>query len=238
MDISKLPRMSQTPAPPPQDPNEPSPAPPVGNPGFPVVVPPPQAAQAPSVWCRQCNAPNSPTSAYCSGCGAQLRTTFTPDSVSPGVGAEVWVSAIVGVVLMLIGLNFAKWALTTMFGGTYQTNATWQTDDRFGQPVAYWDLQGSVALQDCALFLFGFAMMLEAIVLLVVHSRIKSKVPLLYVALTITIVATVLNLVVCAKLFAAGVLPLLSLLAIAFGGYIAAYEWRLLKYFQAAPRAA
>jgi xanthine/uracil permease len=150
----------------------------------------------------------------------------------------VWISAIVGVVMMLIGMNFARWAITTLFGGTYQTNMTWQVGERAGQMVTYWDLQGFTALQDCAIFLFGLAMVLEAIVLLVVHSRIRSKRPLLAFALTITLVATILNLVVAARLFGIGVLPLLSLLAVAFGGYIAAYEWRLYRHSHLpAPRA-
>ena len=236
MDISKLPRLSQTSAPPPQDAPEPA-TPPPAEAGFPVVHPAPPTARAATVWCRHCNAPNSPTSAYCSGCGAQLRAV-APVGVEPGIGAEVWVSAIVGIVLMLLGINFAKWALTTMFGGTYQTNATWQTLERFGEPVSYWELQGFAALQDMAIFLFGFAMVLEAIVLLVVYSRIRAKRPLLIVALTITLVATVLNLIVAARLFGAGFVPLMSLLAVAFGGYIAAYEWRLFRYFQSAPRPA
>jgi hypothetical protein len=239
MDISKLPRLSQTPA------HSANPSDATAEATGPASPPTATAPHAPpQVWCGQCNAPNAPGSAYCNGCGAALRPNVnyaSAGAVDPGVGAEVWLSAIVGVVLMLFGMTFAKWALTTMVGGTYSTGLTWgapvpgqPNQHPEGSPIAYWDLAGFTALQDAALFLFGFAMVLEAVVLLAVHSRLRAKVPLLLVALTVTLTATVLNLVVCAKIVAAGALPLMSLLAVGFGGYIAVYEWRLLQHFRAA----
>ena len=48
-------------------------------------------------------------------------------------------------------------------------------------------------------------------------------------SLLIAIIATGYNLVVALMLFSTGVLPLFSLLAIAFGGYIVMHEWRLLQ---------
>jgi hypothetical protein len=198
------------------------------------------------VRCNRCGATNPAGSRFCSGCGAELRAPaavayaeghFDP---SPGVGAEVWLSAILGIILMLVGMSFAKWALVTMTGGTYSTGATWgapvpdlPNQHAEGSPIGYWELSdGVTALQDMAIFLFGLAMVLEAVVLYVVHSRIRSKRPLLLLALVITLLATSLNLVVAGKLFGVGVLPFLSLLCVAFGGYIAAYEWRLFKYFR------
>jgi hypothetical protein len=243
MDLSKLPRMSQTPAPPPHDPAETAPQPVPADAAFPVIVPP-TASEAAPVRCNRCGAANSASSRFCSGCGSELGA---PAAVAyaeghfdrnPGIGAEVWLSAILGVILMLVGMSFAKWALVTMTGGTYDTGLTWgapvpdqPNQHAEGSPIGYWELSGFSALQDMAIFLFGLAMVLEAAVLFVVHSRIRSKRPLLFLALTITLIATALNLVVAGKLFGVGVLPFLSLLCIAFGGYIAAYEWRLLKYF-------
>ena len=234
MDISKLPRLSQT--------SQPADA---GTPAGPSGTPP--AATTPvagsSLWCARCNAPNPAGTRHCGNCGAELRpagapNAFTPVDVQPGIGAEVWVSAIVGIILMLVGMNFAKWAITTMAGGTYHTTVNWTAGPKAGQEVAYWELDGFAALQDCGLFLFGLAMVLEAIVLVVVHSQVRAKRPLLAVALLITLTATILNLLVSAKLLSAGVLPLMSLLAVAFGGYIIAYEWRLFQHFaRATPRA-
>jgi hypothetical protein len=238
VDLSKLPKLSQTPAPPPSDPVEAAPVSQPSQSGFPVIPVTPQPQQ---IWCANCHAPNPIGTRFCGNCGTELRGGASPARVEPGVGAEVWVSAIVGIVLMLLGLTFAKWALTTMFGGTYDTGLTWgapvpgqPNQHPEGSPIAYWDLRGFTALQDCAIFLFGLAMVLEAIVLLVVHSRVRAKGPLLLLAITITIAATVLNLVVSVRLLGVGVTPLLSLLAVAFGGYIAAYEWRLYQHFHRA----
>jgi hypothetical protein len=242
MDLSKLPRMSHTSSPPPPDPAETAPQPVPPEAGFPVIIPP-TASEAAPVHCNRCGAPNPAGSRFCSGCGGELRApaavTFGAGTMdSPGVGAEVWLSAILGVILMLVGMSFAKWALVTTTGGTYDTGLTWgapvpdqPNQHAEGSPIGYWELSGFSALQDMAIFLFGLAMVLEAAVLFVVHSRIRGKRPLLFFALAITLIATALNLVVAGKLFGVGVLPFLSLLCVGFGGYIAAYEWKLLKDF-------
>src|SRR5688572_14557928 len=205
MDISKLPRMSKTTTPS-NDAGENVPAPPEA--GFPALPPgeapvnaaaPSPSVTAPTVWCLKCHAPNAPGSAFCNHCGATLpgsgagatvSAATSPASVQPGIGAEVWVSAIVAIVLMLFGRTFATWAITTMSGGTFHTNVKWTAGPNTGNEVAYWDLEGFTALQDAAIFLFGFAMLLEAIVLVVIHSRIRAKRPLLALALLITLVAT------------------------------------------------
>jgi hypothetical protein len=243
MDISKLPRLSQTPAhatggePAPEATAEPA----VGSPS---LVSPPAAE---TTWCPTCHAPNSTGSAFCNNCGARLRGNANSSTVAraghaadlgPGIGAEVWLSAVIGAVVMFMGINFARWALTTMTGGTFQTNVNWTAGPKAGQPVAYWELDGFTALQDTALFLFGFAMVLEAIVLVAVHRGGRGRVPLLVFAISITLLATALNLLVAMKLIAAGFLPLASLLAVGFGGYIAAYEWRLLQHYRGSVRRA
>jgi hypothetical protein len=245
MDVSKLPRLSQTTAPPPADPS-PNPSATVGA-GFPVV---PVASSVQQLFCNNCGAANAPNSRFCGGCGSELAPTATRYAAAPiegpGIGAEVWLSAIIGIVLMLFGLTFAKWALTTAFGGTYSTGLVWlapiegqPNQHPEGAPITYWELNdGVTALQDMAIFLFGLAMVLEAAVLAVIHSRVRSKRPLLVVAILVTLMATALNLVVAGKLIALNVIPLLSLLAVGFGGYIAAYEWRLYRYFQTPPKAA
>jgi hypothetical protein len=240
MDISKLPRMSKTTTPP----NEAGPDVPVPpEAGFPVIQPNAPAGDASSpppagLWCTQCHAPNAPGSYYCNGCGAPLRAGDAPaPQIQPGVGAEVWVAAIVGIIVMLMGMSFAKWSIARLTGNPHHTNVTWQVGEKAGQEVDYWELEGHVAFQDAAIFLFGLAMVLEAIVLVVIHSRVRPKLPLLALALFITFVATVMNLLVSIKLFSAGLLPLLSLLCVGFGGYIIAYEWRLFQHFQRSARA-
>jgi hypothetical protein len=140
---------------------------------------------------------------------------------------------------MLLGRSFARWAIAAMTGRPFDTGVTWAEGNDAGhpagQPVGYWDLEGFAALNDSALFLFGLAMVLEALVLALVFTKFRAKVPLILLAFGITVIATAYNLFVSFKLLTAGLIPLMSMLAVAFGGYIAVYEWRLLQQFRGAP---
>ena len=184
MDLSKLPKFSETPQPPSNDAADASPAP----------------------------APRDPTT-----------------TVDPGIGAEVWISAILGVIFMLLGRQFASYLLATMSGRNYETGVNWVQGPNAGQPVHYFDLEGGIAWTESGLFLFGVALVLEAIILLAVYRSWSYKRVLLMVALALSIVATLQNIVVAAVLFQKNIMPIMTLLAVAVGGYIAAYEWRLLK---------
>ena len=149
--------------------------------------------------------------------------------ITAGVGAEIWISAIVGIVLILLGRSFGAWAFTTLTGGTYETGVNWISGPLTGQPVGYWDLAGGTAWTDSGIFLLGVVLVLEAIVLLVATTARRKPIPLIGFALALTVAATVYNGIVAGILFTMNLLPLLSILAFGFGGYIAAYEYRLLK---------
>jgi len=47
------------------------------------------------------------------------------------------------------------------------------------------------------------------------------------------VLAAALNLIVAVKLLGIGIMPLMSALAVAFGGYMAVYEWKLLQQLRA-----
>lgn len=233
MDISKLPRMSKTDTPH----NDPGPAdpPPPGGAGFPVGPAAPHGnPEAPvpfvtaSAWCPNCGAPLAPASKFCNACGAKLQVTGST-RMSPGVGSEVWLSLVIGVVMMLLGHSFAGYALATLRGKPYDTGVSWVEGEKAGQLVGYWELSGFSGLTDCGIFLFGLSLVLEAAVLAVAFGTFRRKTPLVGVALLLTVVATAFNLYVVAKLFSVGVMPIISLLAVGFGGYIAFYEWTVLR---------
>jgi hypothetical protein len=234
MDLSKLPRLSKT------DAAEPAP---VSNADAPAADAPPPLAQ-PAVartFCLQCGAPLRAGARFCDSCGARVESGgldyAAPVRADAGVAAEVWLSAIIGVVLMLLGRSFGGYLLARLTGQPYHTNVSWTDGPNTGQEVAYWQLDGFTALNDSAIWLFGVAMLLEAVVLAAVNTRFKAKVGLLRLALFITLLATAYNLFAAMKLLGAGVLPLLSLLAVGFGGYIAVFEWRLLQQLRPAPKA-
>jgi hypothetical protein len=173
--------------------------------------------------------PGSPAAAEHGDADAPARREPIPvERVSAGVGAEVWISLIIGIILMLLGQSFARWSIATLSGQPFHTNVHWTDGPKAGREVDYWELSGFTAWTDMAIFLFGLAMVLEAAMLAVVYSRMGGKVLLTTIALGVTVVATALNLFVCFKLFGVGILPLMSALAVAFGGYMCVYEWRLL----------
>src|SRR5688500_7991464 len=111
MDLSKLPRLSQTPPPPPgQNPDAP-PEPPIGSQhGFPVIPTGGQAAApgAPTpvasatLFCR-CGAQLAPGMRYCSNCGADMAEAleYRPAGRGMGMGPEAWISIALGVILLL-----------------------------------------------------------------------------------------------------------------------------------------
>jgi hypothetical protein len=74
-------------------------------------------------------------------------------------------------------------------------------------------------------------MILEAIVLALVRSNTPATRRLLIATFLITLVMTGFNLTVAVLLFQAGILPLISIIAIAYGGFIAIYEWQLIRRF-------
>ena len=231
MDLSKLPRLSKT---------EPGDAP------QPVADVTPNAsdpAKAPGSFCTHCGAPLRAGARFCDSCGAATAAgvvDYAPRSgaggyaADPGVGAEVWVSAVIGIALMLMGRSFGGYLLATITNQPYHTNVTWMEGPNEGKEVAYWDLSGRQALSDSAIWLFGLAMVLEAAALGLINTRMRGKGGLLTVALAITVLATVYNIAVSVRLLADGTLPIMSLLAVAFGGYIALFEWRLLQTLRAA----
>lgn len=151
------------------------------------------------------------------------------EPVRVGIGGEVWMSLIIGLILMMAGWTFARWAIAKMTGQAFHTNVKWTAGPKAGQEVDYFELQGFTAWTDMGLFLFGLALVLEAAMLAVVYSRAGGKVVLTMLALLVTVLATALNLFVAAKLLGIGIMPLMSALAVAFGGYMIMYEWRLLQ---------
>src|ERR1041385_5647802 len=58
---------------------------------------------------------------------------FAPQKI--GGGAEVWLSAIIGFVFVLLGKNFAIYLLTKMTGQSYHTNVNWTSGPLEGQEV-------------------------------------------------------------------------------------------------------
>lgn len=156
------------------------------------------------------------------------RLNYAPSSGEPGVGLQVYLSLALGIIFMLMGLRFVRWLFATATGRTFDTDATWTTGPDAGQAVGYFELAGYAAWTDMAFFIFGLALVLEAVaVLATVRAEPKIRNAALLLAIAVCGLATLLNLGLCIVLFNQGVTPLASLLMTVFGGYITMYLFQL-----------
>ena len=144
-------------------------------------------------------------------------------------GPEIWLSFAVGAILMFIGWEFAQWLFATLAGQVYDTGVNWTKGPMAGQRAAYWQIVGHQALSDSAMFLFGFAMVMEAVATLIASLLPRFFRPVIMGALLITIAMTLYNLIAVIVLMRDGITPLISMLAVAFGGYIAFGQGSMLK---------
>ena len=189
MDLSKLPKMSQTPPPPTPPDSQPTPQ---GNPQ--VIDHRDQIAH-----------------------------------VEAGVGGMVWVSVILGSICIWAGRRFGSYLAAKLSGREFHTQTNWISGPKTGQEVAFWDLADSQAWTDASFFLFGLALILEALALWVISSKMGGKKPVLAISLLVVVVATAFNLYTVVRIMGAGALPLMSVVAVAMGGYMAMYQWKLLR---------
>ena len=210
MDLSKLPKLSQTPAPP-ADPHPPSAA------ADDTPPPPPAIAAAMSgrpEWCRKCHAPNASNSRFCASCGAGLGG---PSGAAPvEVGAEAWISIAIGVLLLFMARNLFSYMISpTEFGKNNPIT------DELGNPLPY--TRSVFFWGDVALAGFAIVLLFEGIVI-----AFGRRPRLVLFAFLLTLVATAINVGYFAMMMQKGYGPqLMAGFAAAFGVYIALYQWRL-----------
>lgn len=220
MDMSKLPRLSRTEAPPPpsqqvgHDPHDPPPPPP-------------------------------PYPDY---------RREDPDGLI-GSGVEMWMTAAIGVLFLFFGLAFAKhlFAATSPYPPIAGTGIVWSqgTPDagkevppnQLAEPhkTEYFQrIEGRklLILGDASLLAFGCALILDALVRLLYRIGVPGRRALVGLALALTAAAVAFNLLVIAKLFAAGITPLYSFMAFAFGGLVLYLQWQLFQVPAGLSRAA
>src|SRR5438552_17397003 len=125
MDLSKLPKLSESPAP-----------------------PPPAHDETPAPASQPIDYGHGPT-------------------IGVSIGAEVWVSLIIGIIFLMLGFNFAHYAITTMTGRTYHTHIDWTDGPKAGSEVTYPELAGDGMWNDSALFFSGVGLIPEAVVVLI-----------------------------------------------------------------------
>ena len=158
----------------------------------------------------------------------------------PGVGVDIWISLVIGLLLLTMGRNFGSYAIAKISHQPFHTNVTWQDDTpKAGQEVNYFDLEGFTALSEMGIYLFGAMLLFEAAAKTVAAFLSPGIVSILFlaIALLFTILATGINVYACIKLFGAGITPLTSGLAVAFGGWILYDEGHTLQILRRNVRA-
>lgn len=180
MDLSKLPKLSNTPAPPPEVPASSDPA----NPPRPDIL------------------------------------ARYEQPVAAGRGAEAWISIGVGVILLFAFPNFTLWWIHVVFHTKPPaflpiTDAMTGAEIPYPKSVFFWS--------DLCVDLFAYALVVEGIAL--VFARRPGMVMF---ALAVTAAAVLLNLYYMIRSFGEG-FPLVSAIAVVFGGYMGFYQWRLLQ---------
>ena len=177
MDMSKLPRMSQSPA------------------------PPAPAADDPLPY----HEPSTP-----------------PDTNN--TAAEAWISIAIGVILLFLSPRIWQYLASP---GTF--GQKWTFNDASGNPLAY--PKTVFFWGDLAITTFALVLIIEGLVL-----AFARKPALVLIALVFTVLTVALNLVYVVAMVVQGYgLQILSALAVAFGVYIAMFEWRLLGALRRTP---
>ena len=149
---------------------------------------------------------------------------------APVVGAEVWFSIVIGIVFLALGWSFGRYLGATLTHQPFHTNVKWmEGPPHYASEVAYWDLEGGTAWSESAMFLFGAALIVDALCLAVSAKLPGARRGWIMLSLAIMLSAVIYNLMVCLKLFNLGITPLISLLAVAFGGYAVFYQWAILR---------
>lgn len=222
MDLSKLPRLSKTASPPPPDPVgvDPAPTPPGG---FEPVM----TTSVPSAGYCRCGAPLRAGARFCDSCGASIAGTpvaalpYAP-RVDAGTGAEVWISVAIGGLLLFMQPRLLQFLSHQLFGSFFAPYV-----DQAGVEVPYtaqldfWS--------DLGITLFALVLILEGLAIALARRR-----GVVMLAFGLTVLTTAYNLGYLLYSFSAGI-PLLSAFAVAFGVYIAIFQWRLLQDTRPSP---
>jgi hypothetical protein len=160
------------------------------------------------------------------------RPVVSVEAASTGsVAPQIFLSAVLGLVYTYLGRNFGGWLLATVTGRTFDTGVAWGApvnpgDPAQGTPVGYFELAGGTAWSDMAVFVFGVALLVEAAALLASTRGGGVRTAMLGLAVAVTAIAVLVNLGVAGYLMSLGVgLPLFSILAVAFGGWMLFSLW-------------
>jgi hypothetical protein len=216
MDLSKLPRMSQTPAPAP-----PAPAPPADS-----TTPLPPGSDGMSIPTP------APAAATPAGAASQPGGHYVPQyylDPSPSAGAEAWISIVIGLILLLASPYTLQWLISLISSYKPPFLPITSTDLNTGQVTELPYPQSIFFFGHVCVFAFALVMIISGLILF------TRRTALVAAAFVFTAIATLMNLIYVIKAtFGGEALPIISAFAVAFGGYIAFSHWRMLQLLRLA----
>jgi hypothetical protein len=133
-------------------------------------------------------------------------------------GAEAWISIALGVILLVVCHRPIEYLFTRHNPAAF----SWTFNDSNGNPISY--TQSAFFLPDLGVVAFGLVLILDG--LLLAFARIRGFVWMTFI---LTVIVVILNAIAIAVSMNEIGFQILPALAIAFGGYMAVYQWLLLK---------
>jgi hypothetical protein len=217
MDLSKLPKLSNTPAPPPapeQVPHTPAGVPTTYLPG--------------GRYCPHCGQPIRHVARFCDSCGNPLTPMASPEF--EGLGLQAALSVVVALILLFMQPRLPQFISHKLFNsqGSWFFNADGSKIPYFKNQLPFVDqyTQTPEFLLDLGPFLFAVVLIIDGIVLAFIRRRSAIAVTfLLTAAVTLYNLGTVL---LGFSTYGAGSV-LISFLAAAFGGFMCWQQWTLLQ---------
>ena len=129
--------------------------------------------------------------------------------------AEAWISIAIGLILMFVSTAGRFFEYLT------SSNFSWTFNDASGAPIPY--RQTVFFWGDVAIFFFALLLIIDGIL-------VFTKKPILVaIAFGFTVVTVLMNLIYVARMMNGYGFQLWSALAVAFGVYIAIFQWKLLQ---------
>ena len=195
MDLSKLPKLSQTTQR--TDPIEPG-----------SQAPASQLPAEPTAFCPACGSPLRASARFCDSCGAPTRTP----AGRAQAGAEAWISIAIAAILLFL---FPNLMVYLFHPGTTRFDAT---DTGTGASIPY--AHSAFIWPDVGVTFFCFVLILDAVLMLILPKR-----GVVMLAFALAILCAALNLFVIIKSMDILGFQVVCAIAVAFSIYIAIQRW-------------
>ena len=141
-----------------------------------------------------------------------------------GMGIEAWLSIGVGLIFAFAFPHFTQWAYHTVFHTKHVPSflpITEQRDDGSEVKIPY--PKSIFFMNDLAIAVFAYALLIEGVALILAR-----RAWVVVLALAVTIAAVALNFYYLATSLDQG-FPIVSAIAIVFGGYMIWAQWQILQ---------